>query len=193
MHSLYCTLILPYVNYSIIVWGNTYHSYMDKIFKLQKWAVRTISNNHYRSHSAPLFQSINILNVYDTYKLEMDVFMFRHFTYQLLNGFRESLSKQAECHKYLTRNANDYTQSRNKKVFSDQTVRTSGPILWNSLLRNLKMSKTVEHFRNQFKKYFISQYQLFWFGAKISFVLFFCVHVFFPFNLFFCSFYLSVS
>ena len=61
LHSSYCTLILPYVNYSIIVWGNTYHSYMDKIFKLQKWAVRTISNSHYRSHSAPLFQSLNIL------------------------------------------------------------------------------------------------------------------------------------
>ena len=83
LHSLYCTLILPYVNYSIIVWGNTYHSYMDKIFKLQKWAVRTISNSHYRSHSAPLFQSLNILNVYDTYKLEVGVFMFRHFTNQL--------------------------------------------------------------------------------------------------------------
>ena len=36
LHSLYCTLILPYVNNSIIIWGNTYHSYMDKIFKLQK-------------------------------------------------------------------------------------------------------------------------------------------------------------
>ena len=95
LHSLYCTLSLPYVDYSIIVWGNTYHSYMDKIFKLQKWAVRTISNSHYRSHSAPLFQSLNILNVYDTFKLEVGVFMFRHFTNQLQNGFRDALSKQA--------------------------------------------------------------------------------------------------
>ena len=60
LHSLYCTLILPNVNNGIIVWGNTYHSYMDKISKLQKWAMRTISNSHYRSHSTPLFQSLNI-------------------------------------------------------------------------------------------------------------------------------------
>ena len=26
---------MSYVNYSIIEWGNTYHSYMDKIFKLK--------------------------------------------------------------------------------------------------------------------------------------------------------------
>ena len=91
-------------------------------------------------------------------KLEVGVFMFRHFTNQLPNGFRDSFSKQAECHKYLTRNANDYTLTRYKKVFSDQTVRTSGPILWNSLHQNFKMSKTVKHFRNQLKNYLISQY-----------------------------------
>ena len=84
--------------------------------------MRTISNSHYGSHSAPLFQSLNILDVYDTYKLEVGVFMFRHFTNQLPNGFRDSFSKQAECHKYLTRNGNDYTLTRNKKVFLDQTV-----------------------------------------------------------------------
>ena len=112
---------------------------MDKIFKLQKWAVRTISNSHYRSHSAPLFQSFNIIN--DTYKLEVGVFMFKHFTNQLPNGFRDSFAKQTECHKYLTRNTNDYALTRNKNVFSDQTVRTSGPILWNSLHQNFKMSK----------------------------------------------------
>ena len=84
--------------------------------------------------------------------------MFRHFTNQLPIGFRRLFTKQAECHKYSTRNANDYTLIRNKKVFSDQTVRTSGPLLWNSLDQNLKMSKTVKHFRNQFKNHLISQY-----------------------------------
>ena len=35
LYSLYCTLIMPNVNYGIKVWGNIYHSYIDKIFKLQ--------------------------------------------------------------------------------------------------------------------------------------------------------------
>ena len=157
LNSLYCTLILAYVNYSTIVWGNTYHSYMDKIFKLQKWAVRTISNSHYRSHSAPLFQNLIILNVYDTYNLEVGVFMFRHFT-QLPNGFRDSFSKQLNVINILPEMPMTIPITRNKKVFSDQTVRTSGPVFWNSLHQNLKMSKTVKHFRNQLKNYLISQY-----------------------------------
>ena len=109
----------------------------------------------------------------------MGVFMFRHFTNQLPNGFRDSFSKQAECHKYHTRNANDYTLTRNKKVFSDQTVRTSGPILWNSLHQNLKMSKTVKHFQNHKLPHFTILITLVW-SKKYLFVSFCWVQVFFP-------------
>ena len=42
LYSLYCTLILPYINYGVLIWGNTCKIYLDKIFKLQKWAIRTI-------------------------------------------------------------------------------------------------------------------------------------------------------
>ena len=36
LHTLYCTLILPYLSYGILIWGNTYKSYLDKLVKLQK-------------------------------------------------------------------------------------------------------------------------------------------------------------
>ena len=37
LYSLYCLLILPYINYGILVWGSTCKTYIDKILKLQKW------------------------------------------------------------------------------------------------------------------------------------------------------------
>ena len=63
--SLFCSSILPYINYGIRVWRSTYKTYIDKILKLQKWALRTISNSHYRAHIDPLFVKYNVLNVYD--------------------------------------------------------------------------------------------------------------------------------
>ena len=60
LHTLYCTLVLPYINYGILIWGKACKTYLEKIHKLQKWAVRIISNSHYRSHSAPLFQKHDI-------------------------------------------------------------------------------------------------------------------------------------
>ena len=38
-HSLYCTLVLPYINYGILIWGNTYKVYLSKKIKLQTWAL----------------------------------------------------------------------------------------------------------------------------------------------------------
>ena len=43
LHTLYCTLVLPYINYGILIWGKACKTYLEKIYKLQKWAVRIIS------------------------------------------------------------------------------------------------------------------------------------------------------
>ena len=103
LYSLCCTLILPYINYGILTWGNTCKTYLDKIFKLQKWAIRTISNSHYRSHTGPLFSKFDILNVHDTFKLNLGLSMYRHHSNQLppiffnrilLNMFKHTIIQQ---------------------------------------------------------------------------------------------------
>ena len=76
LHTLYCTLISPYLSYGILIWGNTCKSYLDKLVKLQKWAIRVISNSHYRCHTAPSFAKCNFLTVTDMYSLELGVFMY---------------------------------------------------------------------------------------------------------------------
>ena len=43
LHTLYCTLVLPYINYGILIWGKACKTYLEKIHKLYKWAVRIIS------------------------------------------------------------------------------------------------------------------------------------------------------
>ena len=75
---VYCILVLPYRNYGILIWGNTCKTYLDKLLKLQKWAIRTISLDHYKSHTGPLFNKHNVLNVFDTFKLELGVFVYKH-------------------------------------------------------------------------------------------------------------------
>ena len=52
--TLYNSLVLPYLNYSILTWGS-FSSKCNKLLILQKRAIRVISNAGYRDHSAPLF------------------------------------------------------------------------------------------------------------------------------------------
>ena len=37
LRTLYCTLVLPYINYGILIWGKACKTYLEKIHKLQKW------------------------------------------------------------------------------------------------------------------------------------------------------------
>ena len=131
---------------------------MPRNSKLQKWAVRSITKSHYRSHSAPLFKQLKILNVYDTYKLEVGFFMFRYSLNQLPVRFTAFFSKNSDSHGYHTRNGNDFTLTRNKKVFSDLSIKTTGPILWKSIHQNIKDSRSTKHFRTQLKYHYLSNY-----------------------------------
>ena len=158
LYSLYCTLVLPYINYGILIWGNTCKTYLDKIFKLQKWAIRTISLQHYRSHTGPLFEKYNVLNVFDSFKLELGVFMYKHQTKLLPKTFSNYFTKHNQIHKYPTRNAEDYSIHRAKKMFSDRSIRITGPTLWNTLDAKIKHCKTTKHFRNELKSSLITKY-----------------------------------
>ena len=158
LYTLYCTLILPYINYGNIIWGSAYKLYLVKIFKLQKWAIRTISNSHYRSHTGPLFLKHNILNVYDTYKLNVGIFMYKHHTNQLPSNYSTYFTKHIQTHNYSTRNAQDYVINKTKKAFSDRAIRNCGPVFWNSLDKTIKQCKSTKTFKDKLKSNLLSKY-----------------------------------
>ena len=106
LHTLYCTLVLPFLNYGILIWGDTCKLYLDKLIKLQKWAIRTVSNSHYRSHTGPIFAIYNVLTVTDMHTLELDTFMYRNSVNELPSSFNNYFTKRSEVHNYLTRHGN---------------------------------------------------------------------------------------
>ena len=52
---LYSTLILPYINYGILAWGNAANVHLDGLLKVQKRAIRIICGVTTRSHTNILF------------------------------------------------------------------------------------------------------------------------------------------
>ena len=102
---IYCTFILPYINYGIVIWGNTCMAYLDELIKLLKWAIRTISKSHYRSHTRALFAD-NVLNVHKMYSLELGVFMYKYSINNLPNIFNNHFIKRSDI-QCKTRHVND--------------------------------------------------------------------------------------
>ena len=67
LNSIYRCLIQPYTTYGIVVWGNTFKTYLDKILKLQKRALRPMYFKNCKEHTIPLFVKSKILLIHMLY------------------------------------------------------------------------------------------------------------------------------
>ncbi len=121
---LYDSLIKPYFSYCIIIWGNTYKTYINKLFILQKKVVRIITNSEFSAHSAPLFRKRNIMNVKELYQYFVGLFVYKSIHNEL----------PASCCKLFHRNMNMSANLRSvyrKKKICQLSSEIAGPKIWN--------------------------------------------------------------
>ena len=64
--TLYNSLLLPHINYSLIVWGHQ----PSKLTNLQNKCIRIITKNTMFAHTAPLFKNLHILKAGDIFKIQ---------------------------------------------------------------------------------------------------------------------------
>ena len=100
---VYNALFLSFLQYGIIVWGQTYTTYTEPIFKMQKRAVRAISHKSYLSHSLPIFRELNFLRLSDILKLKLLTFAFEASNMITPVCFHNFFSLNSSMHHYETR------------------------------------------------------------------------------------------
>ena len=59
--TVYYALVYPYLTYCNLIWASTYVTNLQRIYLLQKRAVRAISKADYKASSKPLFANLKIL------------------------------------------------------------------------------------------------------------------------------------
>ena len=75
LFTLYNSLIVSHMLYGILLWGKLDN--VDKIAKLQKRAIRTISFSRPIAHIEPLFKTFNLLKFNDIYTLKLMNFFYK--------------------------------------------------------------------------------------------------------------------
>ena len=104
LQTLYNSLILPRLNYGILAWGHK----SDRLFKLQKRAVRIINHSKYNSHSEPIFKSLKILKLHDLHKHKQLIFYYKLVNNMLPFYFSQlPIHTNSQVHKYDTRSPNN--------------------------------------------------------------------------------------
>ena len=66
LQILYNTLILPFFNYCILVWGATINN-RNLLHQLQKKALRLISSSNYIAHTEPICKKLFLLKLTDMF------------------------------------------------------------------------------------------------------------------------------
>ena len=82
-------MILPDLNYCIILWGSCASYLFQKVFVLQKKVVRIITNSSYNAHTDTLFVKLKILKLEYIYELSVTSFMFLYSKNALPNCFND--------------------------------------------------------------------------------------------------------
>ena len=131
LHILYCSLILPYINYCVEVWGNNHKTTIEPIFLLQKKAIRIANHSDYLAPTNPLFIKLNTLKFQDIVDLNTAIMMYKAHNH-LLPCCVQELFRPRES-KYNLRGTAIFKQSHWRVNIKGRCVSVRGVKLWNSL------------------------------------------------------------
>ena len=141
--TIYRALILPYLSYGLIVWGQASKTHLTKILLLQKKVHRFIFFANRNVHAIPLFIDANILPI--SFLLMHDIHT-NTAPSKIVNLF----SQTSSIHAYNTRSSsknNMYIKKFNlEKVQAGQAGPIFGAKLWNELpvrMRDMSLKKCL--------------------------------------------------
>ena len=155
---LYNALILPFLNYCNIVWGNCSQTEINSLFLLQKKAMRICSQSNYLDHTNPIFQNQKLLKVEDIHTYQTSIFMYKYTTNLLPRSFQSFFTLNTNIHSYPTRRSADFHLNNPKTLLAHKSIRHHGPDIWNSLPDTVKSRTSLHSFKASAKKYVLSKY-----------------------------------
>ena len=155
LYTIYRAIFLPYLNYCIEVWGNSYQSHLFPLFRKQKKAIRIICNASYLAHTSPLFDQLKTFKLPNIVKFYTGVFMYKAFSQTLPSNLQSYFSFVTST-RYSTKRVNNFKQNYVRTRKRQLCISTAGVKLWNSFTEELKYSKSLNQFKKMYKQYLLS-------------------------------------
>ena len=149
LRLIYMSLIYSYLNYCNIIWGGSYDIVLKPLFILQKKAIRLISNSHYLEHTAPLFKSLKLLNIYQIFKYNYFLLFHKCTKDNYFPEFKKKL--QSSIHSYETRNNNQLRVPLEKLKLCQKSYKYISIKLWNDVNEDIRNINFIITFKKKIK------------------------------------------
>jgi hypothetical protein len=160
--SLYDSLVLPHLQYCLMVWGN-FEADRNKVqgetlLKLQKRFVGIIAGKGGRYHADPLFAKYGILKVEELYRQQLRMHAWKFHNDRLPDSQAAILTRVRESHSYRTRVAHSgLVVSTGDRRMVGYRILTE----WGTLTEEQRAIVSVAGFKRSSKSDFLVQYEVF--------------------------------
>ena len=158
LFSLYDTLVMSYLNYGLLAWGNCTSSNINRLLRLQKRALRIINSTEFNAHTDPLFFKHRTLKIKDIYHHQLGCFMYQSICNTLPSSINSIFTRNFDIHSYFTRQALHFHLPLTRTSFAQKTIKYEGPKLWNSLNESLRSSTNLLTFKRVYKSILLNVY-----------------------------------
>lgn len=155
LRNLYYTLINPYFEYCNIIWATNSTGTLAKLFRIQKRALRLITNSKWNAHTDPLFRQCKMLTIYKLNQLQVGCFMYKVYKRSLPQYFIDMFQPNSAIHHYNTRQCNNYHVPSHRLTVTSNSMRILGVKIWNSICLDIKSIDSFSLFRTRYKLYLI--------------------------------------
>ncbi len=134
LKTIYTSLILCQLNYGILVWCRD----NNRVYKLQKRAVRIISCSKFNAHSEPSLKKLNLLKLEDILKVQPLQFYHKLINKQLPGYFTcFPITPATDIHQHNTRAASNLFITRANHEFAKKSLRHSIIVTVNKTIKSI--------------------------------------------------------
>ena len=153
-------MVLPYIQYCVLVWGNTDPTRLSQVVVLQKKCIRIIASENKYEHTTPIFKRFRALKFNDIVYLTSAIMLFRVYVKDVPVNIQKMFVQVHEIHDHNTRQCNDYFQQFSRTKLKSYSFSVQGPKIWKIVSTNIPINKitSINSFKVLMKKYILNGY-----------------------------------
>ena len=154
LNTVYKTIIQPYIDYAITLWGSSSISNVTKIQRFQNRSARLITGNFgLNTQSKNLLTELNLMNVTQRFEYFVCILMFKCLTNEAPNHLIDNITFVSNLHNYATRNPLNMIIPKARKEHFQRSIIVKGPQPWNKLPIDIQRSPSITVFKHALRSY----------------------------------------
>ena len=151
LKNIYHAIFSSHIMYGSQVWTTKLISVSEKIYRLQKAAMRIMTFSEFRAHSEPLFKKLEILKFQDSIVVNNCSFVYDYLNNKLPGSFINTFIRTDDLYKYKTRQATTgklYLPAYKTSTFGLKCIYKRCINSWNKITTELNLANKRNNINN---------------------------------------------